>query len=65
MMNVNVGMLDRIIRVWVGIGLMAFAYMSPDIPYAFLGWVGVIPFVTGLVGWCGLYRLLGISTVRS
>ena len=64
-MNTNVGLADRIIRVWIGLGLMAIAYVRADDPYAYLGWLGIIPFLSGLSGWCVVYRFLGINTVRS
>ena len=63
-MKRNVGLIDRSIRVWLGIAMISFAVMSPETPYSILGWLGVIPLVTGLAGRCGLYKLLGISTAR-
>jgi hypothetical protein len=68
-MTANVGMVDRIVRVILGIVFIAYA-----IPVGFaatgwnwVGWIGVIPLVTGLLGNCPLYSLLGVSTcpVRS
>ncbi|MDJ0612717.1 MAG: DUF2892 domain-containing protein [Rhizobiaceae bacterium] len=64
-MNINVGIADRTIRIWLGIGMVLFAYMRPDLPYAFIGWLGVIPLATGLFGWCGIYKLFGITTVKN
>lgn len=64
-MTFNVGMYDRVIRVWLGIMAMLFAYYSPEYPFAWLGWFGVIPLLTGMFGWCGLYKLLGISTIKN
>jgi hypothetical protein len=63
-MTANVGLIDRIIRVIVGIVLIAYA-----IPLGFsatgwnwVGWIGVVPLVTGLLGNCPLYSLIGLST---
>jgi len=64
-MKINVGMFDRVIRVWLGIGLLLFAVFSPDTPFSWIGWIGIIPLVTGLLGRCGLYSFLGISTVKN
>ena len=64
-MKVNVGIGDRAIRIWIGLAMIFFAYMNPDLSYGFIGWFGFIPLVTGIVGWCGLYRLLNITTVKN
>ena len=54
--------LDRTLRVLLGIGLLGLAFIGPRTP---LGYLGVIPLATGLLGSCPLYSLLGISTRRS
>ncbi len=51
--------LDRVIRVIAGIALLSLVWIGPKTAW---GWVGLVPLVTGLVGSCPLYRLLGIST---
>jgi membrane protein implicated in regulation of membrane protease activity len=55
----NEGTLDRWIRVLVGIGLIALAFIGPRTTW---GWLGVIPLITGLAGYCPLYALTGWST---
>jgi hypothetical protein len=55
----NVGTLDRVIRVTVGIGLLALVFVGPATA---LGWIGIIPLATGLFGSCPLYQLLGLNT---
>lgn len=55
----NEGTLDRGLRIGLGIGVIALAFVGPATP---LGWLGVIPLVTGIVGICPLYGLLGIRT---
>jgi hypothetical protein len=55
----NEGSLDRIVRVVVGAGLLAIVFVGPQTPW---GWIGVVPLLTGLVGTCPLYSLLGLST---
>jgi hypothetical protein len=59
MLHANEGGADRLIRVVIGLVLMALVFVGPQTNW---GWLGVIPLVTGLVGFCPLYRLLGIST---
>ena len=63
-MTVNMGLVDRIARVVVGLLLIAWA-----IPIGFastgwnwIGWIGVVPLLTAATGWCPAYTLLGLST---
>ena len=58
----NEGNADRLIRVVVGLGLISLVFAGPQTPW---GWVGAVPLVTGLVGWCPAYSLFGIKTCRS
>lgn len=58
-MNKNVGGLDRTIRVAVGLALIAAAATGT---IGLWGWVGVVPLLTGAMGWCPPYALLGLNT---
>lgn len=58
-MKTNEGTIDRILRVLVGIALISIVFVGPKTPW---GWIGVVPLVTGLVGVCPLYSILGINT---
>ena len=55
----NVGTIDRIARIALGALLISLVFVGPQTPW---GWIGVIPLVTGFVGWCPAYRVLGIRT---
>jgi hypothetical protein len=63
-MTTNVGTIDRIARIVVGIALIAFAlgFIAPGTPSAWIGWIGVVPLLTALVGSCPLYSMIGLST---
>jgi sulfite exporter TauE/SafE len=63
-MSVNVGTLDRIARIVIGLVLIAFAlgYIAPGTGWNWVGWIGVVPIVTALFGFCPAYRLFGMST---
>jgi hypothetical protein len=50
---------DRILRVCLGVGLLAIAWTGPKTA---LGYLGLIPLVTGLWGTCPVYSLLGLRT---
>ncbi|MBK7423275.1 MAG: DUF2892 domain-containing protein [Propionivibrio sp.] len=58
-MKTNVGGIDKILRIAVGIALIAMAYMNV---VGVWGYIGVVPLLTGLIGWCPVYPLLGISS---
>jgi hypothetical protein len=58
-MNVNVGTVDRVLRVVVGLVLIALAFVGTIGPW---GYIGVVPLVTGAIGYCPAYSLLGFST---
>lgn len=63
-MSVNEGAIDRALRVIVGLALIAFAlgFIAPGSAYAKFGWIGVVPLLTGIIGICPAYSLLGINT---
>jgi len=59
-MSINEGGLDRILRIIVGLALIAYAFFGAQ-PIAY---IGVIPLVTGLIGTCPLYSIFKISTCK-
>lgn len=60
-MKKNVGTIDRGLRIVVGLALLAWAIWGTG-QYTWVGWIGVVPILTALVGWCPPYALLGINT---
>lgn len=58
-MKANVGGIDQILRIIVGIALVVAAGTGMLGMWA---WIGVIPLVTGLMRFCPLYPILGVST---
>ncbi len=61
-MNRNEGMIDRVMRVAAGLVLVGIAYFSTH------GWLtifGIVLLLTGIVGFCPLYRLVGVATCRA
>ena len=57
-MKSNVGGIDKILRIVAGIALIAWALTGGPV----WAWIGVVPLATGLMGWCPLYPLIGLST---
>ena len=58
-MKTNVGGLDRIARIVVGVVLLGLAATGT---VGVWGWLGIVPLATGALGWCPAYKLLGLST---
>ena len=59
-MKQNIGTVDRLIRVIIGLVIItAGLYFE-----SWWGLVGLLPIFTALIGWCGLYAVLGISTCK-
>jgi len=61
-MNVNVGSLDRMLRIVVGLVLIAMVFVGPQTPW---GWIGIVPLATAVVRWCPLYTLIGVRTNKA
>lgn len=65
--NKNIGMPDRIARIALGIIfllMVPLAFIGPKTTLAYLGFVGIIPLLAGISGYCPPYALLGINTYR-
>lgn len=60
-MKKNIGTVERIVRIVAGLAILSLAFVGPKSPWAYLG---LIPLATGIVGWCALYSLFGISTCK-
>ncbi|GEO38861.1 hypothetical protein GGE65_003869 [Skermanella aerolata] len=59
MLSKNVGSIDRILRIVVGLGLISLVFVGPQTPW---GWIGVVPLLTAAISFCPLYTLIGIRT---
>ena len=57
-MKANEGGVDRALRIIGGLAILSLAFVGPQTPWAY---VGVVPLLTGLVGFCPLYALLGVN----
>ena len=61
MFRTNVGGLDRLLRIALGIVLIALVFIGPKTVW---GWVGLVPLITGLFSTCPAYSMLGVKTCR-
>ena len=62
MLKQNEGNIDRILRVVVGLVLIALFFLKPDASYRMFLLIGIVPLATGLLGSCPIYSILGMST---
>ncbi|HSM43170.1 MAG TPA: DUF2892 domain-containing protein [Afifellaceae bacterium] len=60
-MTANVGMADRVVRIVVGLALIAFAIWG-TVSWSWVGWIGLIPLITGVAARCPAYSIFGIDT---
>jgi hypothetical protein len=58
-MTTNVGTADRIFRVIVGLALLSLVFVGPQTPW---GWIGLVPLLTAVVGFCPAYTIFGMNT---
>lgn len=58
-MKLNVGGLDRILRITAGVALIGLTLAGTIGAW---GWIGIVPLATGLIGFCPVYPLLGLNT---
>ncbi|MCA9684781.1 MAG: DUF2892 domain-containing protein [Myxococcales bacterium] len=58
-MSSNIGSIDRILRIVVGLGLLSLIFVGPQTLW---GLVGLVPLLTAFAGFCPAYRLFGINT---
>ena len=53
------GWLDRALRIILGLVLLSLVFIGPQTLW---GLIGIVPLATGLIGFCPLYRIVGLST---
>ena len=57
----NVGGVDRAVRIVAGLGVLSLAFIGPQTAW---GYLGLVPLITGLIGWCPAYLPFGIKTCK-
>lgn len=62
MFRANEGTIDRVLRIVTGAALITIVFAGPKAAW---GWLGLVPLLTGLAGYCPVYTLLGIKTCRN
>lgn len=59
MFKTNVGAMDRMLRIILGVGLLSLVFVGPQTQ---LGWIGLVPLLTGLMSTCPIYSVFGWSS---
>lgn len=62
MFKINEGLVDRVIRAVIGLAVISLVYLGPKTPW---GWLGLVPFLTAVTGWCPLYSVFGFNTCKA
>jgi hypothetical protein len=57
-MHTKLGIVDRVLRLVVAFALLALVFTGPRTAW---GWVGIVPLLTAVVGYCPAYRVLGLQ----
>ncbi|MBI3547342.1 MAG: DUF2892 domain-containing protein [Gammaproteobacteria bacterium] len=63
-MDKNVGSIDKIIRIVIGLALLSLLFILQG-NVRWFGLIGVVPILTVVTGWCPVYSLIGVNTCRS
>ena len=58
-MTRNEGTVDRAVRIIGGLVILSLAFVGPQTPW---GYLGILPIITGSLGYCPAYSLFGINT---
>lgn len=59
-MKINVGSIDKVARIILGLGLIVFALITQN----WWGLIGIVPLLTGFMSFCPVYSLFNVSTVQ-
>lgn len=62
MFKKNVGGIDRLLRIVVGVAVLALFFVFPEAPWRYWTLVGIVPLATGLFSTCPVYSLFGFNT---
>ncbi len=61
MFTTNVGNIDRLLRIVLGLILISLVFVGPQTAW---GWLGIIPLATGLLRTCPAYSIFGLNTCK-
>jgi hypothetical protein len=62
MFKSNVGSIDRVVRIILGVALIGLFFAYPDASWRYFALIGIIPLLTAFMGTCPLYSIFGLST---
>ncbi len=59
----NVGLIDKIVRFIIAVGLVVFGLLNISSGLWWVGLIAVVPLVTGIAGYCPIWHVFGVKTV--
>ena len=62
MFKSNVGTVDRVVRIILGVVLIGLFFAYPDASWRYFALIGIVPLLTAFMGTCPLYSILGLSS---
>lgn len=62
MLKSNVGGIDRVLRILVGLALLTGFFLNAEASYRWAYLIGIVPLLTGLMGSCPLYSIFGFNS---
>ncbi|REC55048.1 DUF2892 domain-containing protein [Rhodosalinus sediminis] len=65
MFTKNVGTIDRVLRIVVGLALIAAFFLNPGGSWSWLYLIGIVPLLTGIFATCPAYSIFGMNTCQS
>ena len=63
-MKKNMGNVDRVIRIVIGLAVLCLLFLLEG-NLRYLGLIGLVPLITGIIGFCPLYAIFGASTIKA
>ena len=63
MFTINVGSIDRLIRIVLGLAVLSLFFIYPQSEWRYYSLLGLVPLLTGIAATCPLYSLFGMSTL--
>jgi len=60
----NVGLIDRVVRFILVLGFLVFGLLNISTGLWWVGFIGIVPLVTGLAGYCPLWHVFGVNTAK-
>lgn len=65
MFKKNMGTIDRVLRIILGLALLTGFFLNPEASLRWFYLIGIVPLATALISSCPLYTIFGIKTCKA